>query len=60
MGLISEIKKIQSVGNNFKIFLLVFTIYKINNSYFLHKNCSKFHNKPSGQYSKGGYWCYEI
>jgi len=53
MGLVSKIKKTLSLGNNFKIFLLLFTIYSLNNSYFLHKNCSIFHQKPFGQYSKG-------
>jgi len=53
MGLVYEMKRIQSVGNNFSIFLLHFTIYNLNNSYFLHKNCSKFHKKLVGQYSKG-------
>jgi len=36
----------------FNFFLLLFTIYNLNNSYFLHKNCLKFYKKSVGQYSK--------
>jgi len=53
MRIVSEIKKIQSLGNDFSILLLIFTIYNLKNSYFLHKIFSIFHNKLYGQYSKG-------
>jgi len=53
MGLVYEIMKIQSLGNNFSIFFLLFTSYNFNNSYFLLKNCSKFHKKLLGPYLKG-------
>jgi len=53
MGLVSEIMKIQSLGNNFSIFFLLFTSYNFNNSYFLLKYYSKFHKKLLDPYSKG-------
>jgi len=53
MGLVSEIKKIQSLGYNFSVFLLISTIYILKSTYFLHKNLTKIYKKFFGQYSKG-------
>jgi len=56
MGLVYEIKKTQSLGIDFSILLLLFTIYNFKKSYFLRKIFSIFENKPNGQYSKGIIW----
>ena len=60
MELVSEIYKIQSLGNKiFNCFLLLSSIYNLNNSCFPHKNCSKFHTKLVANCQRD-YWCYEI
>ena len=54
MGLVSEIYKIQSLGNKFfNCFLILSSIDNLNNSCFLHKNCSKFHEKLVANSQRG-------
>ena len=46
--------KISSFANVFFfIFFTLFTVYSLNNSYFIYELCSKFQQNNFGSYSKG-------
>jgi len=46
-----QIGKFSSFGTTFSFFTL-FTVYNLNNSYFIYEICSKFQQKHLGCYSK--------